>query len=542
MTAATPADHPFAGATLTEMFLQGEMRGDRLAYAFVPDDHGSPPSTLSYAQLVGRARRIATGFVASGISRGERLAIVALPRPEFVTGVAAAILSGAAAAPVNHLFRRRELVAYLRLIAPAAVLVDESTVAAVLDAIGDLPRRPLLIGTCAGLGADLDLDELGRLPPIEPVAVSREDPAVILHTSGTTGLPKAVVRTHGAYAEWVTRWAGDWLVDDDRALSFIPLYHQAGLVVGWLASFGRGIPFFQQERFRVERFWDVVVENGITWPLGLLEPSPALLLDQPPSPLDRAHSVRWILAGSALDVVRRFEERFGCAMHTGYGSTETTLVTMPCTPAEVSRPLDPSAVSPRAMRSPAGWALAGFSEFRVVREDGTETDADEVGALQVRGRAVFGEYFGDPVATAGAFTDDGWFVPGDAAFRDGSGCLHVIGRSSEMIRRSGENIAAREIEIVLEEHPDVLEAAVVGVPDETRGSEVLACLVRRPGSSLSADDVFEHCRRQLAVFKVPRFLDFRHELPKTPTFKIQKNRLLETGDPSQWTDRYRTKG
>ena len=530
---------PNGPSTLNEITMRSALFGDRMAFAALSDGQIEPSGALSYGELVTTACRMARGLREHGLAYGQRIGIVAMPRCEYPTTVLGALLAGASAAPINHLFKRRELVAYLNLLEPAAIVVDDDTIDGVREALPDLKRRrPLLIGVRDGLGADLHLTDLWRHHPAEPWPVTFDDPAIILHTSGTTGLPKAVVRSHGAYSAWANMWSRSYLLQTDRTLCFVPLYHQAALVVGWLASFAIGVPFFHMQRFHPEIFWDVVRRHDITWPTGLMAPSPARLLDQPPSHLDRDHSVRWVMGGSAPDMCREFERRFGCAIHTGYGSTETTMVTMPCSPGDVSQPFSAGKVNPRVHSSPCGWAIPGFSEFRVCRCDGSTTDTEEIGSLEVRGPAVFTQYFHDPTRTGQSFSSDGWFVPGDAAYVDAPGCLYVLGRTGEFIRRSGENIAPREVEAVIEEIPGIVEAAVVGVPDAARGAELLACIVPADSDGPSADDVFAYCRSQLAVFKVPRYIEFRAELPKTATFKVQKNRLLEDTDPSTRIDRY----
>jgi acyl-CoA synthetase (AMP-forming)/AMP-acid ligase II len=467
--------------------------------------------------------------------------MVLRPRPDFVLGVASAVLAGGVAAPINHLFKRRELLAYLRLIEPSAILVDAATAESVRGVVDDLERRPLLIGADDNLATDANLLGLAEAAALDACGANPDEPAIILHTSGTTGLPKAVVHTHGEYAAFLRVWS-DYLADDDRVLAFAPLYHQAGLLVGWLACFARGVPFYHMERFAAELYWDIVQRNGITLPMALLDPTPVQVIAQPTNAREREHKIRWMMSTMAVDLWRRFQRRFDVSIHSGYGSTETTMITMASSPQKVSLRFDETKLSPHTVRNAAGWAIPGFSEFRVVRKDGEATEPDEIGALQVRGKALFKAYFNDPQNTAAAFTADGWFNPGDAAFIDAQGCLYILGRASEMIRRSGENIAPREVEAVIEELPEVNEVAVVGVADAARGQELRACLVLRAGATLTAEQVFAHCRQELSLFKVPRYLEFRDELPKTSTLKVKRDLLVKAADATKWVDRYKLEG
>jgi acyl-CoA synthetase (AMP-forming)/AMP-acid ligase II len=524
------------------MFLAGERLGDRLAFAHIAPGAVAPGLQLSYGELVGKARRIAAGLMAAGIKRGDRVALLLRPTPCMPLGLIATVLAGGVAAPVNTLFKRRELSAYLNLIEPAAVVFDESTIDMLREAAADLRRPPLLIAANDDLAADTTLTRLATAEPLELPSPGSGEPAVILHTSGTTGLSKGVVHTHGEYAAFVDTWSRGFVIEGDRTLSHMPLYHQAGLIVGWLATFGRALPFFQIERFSAGLYWEIVHRNAITWPAAWWGPPLHQLLELPPRPDDRRHPLRWVMASGTIEAWRRAEERFGVAAHSGYGSTETTMVTSSSPGERLTTRFDQSGLTPRAVTIPAGWSIPGFSELRVARADGSPTEPGEIGSLQVRGKAVFKRYFNDPERTAAAFTADGWFDPGDAAFLDERGCLHVLGRTREMIRRSGENIAPSEIEGVLRELPGIAEAAVVGVSDPVRGQELRACVVLNPGARVSAGEIFAHCRRELAFFKVPRYLEFCDALPKTQTFRVQKEKLIAAADPARWIDRNKLEG
>lgn len=533
---------PIGASTLAEAFIRAEALGDRPAWASIPDHEVDSPQQWSYGELFGASRRIAAGLRHHGVHEHERLAIVALPSPDYAKGIAAAIMAGAAAAPVNHLFKQRELAAYLKLVRPAAILVDRHTLPLVRAVVEQMVPAPLLIGTDAEVETSINLGALEKFEPVQVPAVSEEDPAIILHTSGTTGLPKGVVRTHGAYSAFMQMWGSGYLTDSDRVLAAVPLYHQGALLLGWLGSVARGLPFFHIARFRAELFWEIVRRNGITVPLGMLSPIPARLAQLPRDVRDRDHSVRWILAGAPIDIWRHLQDRHGVAMHTGYGSTETTLVTLSAPADNVQKRFDETLLPATASYSPAGTPISGYAEYRVVRTDGSHASPNEVGALQFRGKAVFKEYLHDPEKSRAAFTADGWFSPGDSGYVDENGLLYVLGRTTEMIRRSGENIAPRELESVLHEHPEITQAAVLGVPDPLRGAEIRACIVRKAGSTLTAEDVFAYCREQLSVFKVPRYVDFHASLPTTPTGKVQKALLGSLTDAPCWFDRYELEG
>ena len=265
-----------------------------------------------------------------------------------------------------------------------------------------------------------------------------------------------------------------------------------------------------------------------------MQPVPRYLLDEPPSPRDTDHTLRWVLATAAPDDWLAIQDRFGIAFHSSYGSTETTVVRL--TGTRVDGPTSRARVKGPRGGGLCGRAIEGWADVRITSEQGGTARPDELGAIEVRGVPVVEEYFADPAATSAAFTDDGWFTTGDIGYVTDDGDLYIVDRAVNRIRRSGENIAPREIEELLEEHPAIAHAAVVPVADVLRGEEIRACIVLEPGARLVAEDVFRYCREHLARFKVPRYVDFRDDLPRTPTLKVRKDALVAEPN-STWVDR-----
>jgi acyl-CoA synthetase (AMP-forming)/AMP-acid ligase II len=491
---------------LVSLLLAAGEHGDHRCFAFIPEpDAGRSPEVagdITFSGLIDRALRLARGMVNAGLSPGDRVALFARPDVDYVTAVAATIFAGGVVAPVNHLFKQRELDAYLALIEPRIVI----------DARG--------------------FAELVANEPISPRCPDPMEPAFVMHTSGTTGLPKAVVRTHATYAQFASLWAHRYMQPGDGVLNFMPMYHQGGVMMSLLPAFVLGNPVYQLERFSPRTFWMAAEKFATRWAI-FMPPVPSFLLlnDKPPT---GAQPFRWAMTGGRVDHWAAFQQRFGIVGHSGYGSTETTMVTM-----TGDRGAGPAAGAilhgPRGGFA-CGRPIEGWNEVRVVTAEGRPARPLEEGHLEFRGPGVVTEYFGNPEATDAAFSDDGWFRTGDVGYIDDEGLLFMIDRSKDLIRRSGENISPREIEDVLQDHPAVKEAAVVPVDDELRGQEIRACVVLHDPQGASPAELFAHCEAHLSVFKVPRYLDLRTALPHTPTLKVKKEALLNEVAEG-WVDR-----
>jgi acyl-CoA synthetase (AMP-forming)/AMP-acid ligase II len=438
------------------------------------------------------------------------------------------ILAGGVAVPLNHRYATREFASAFTTMQPSFVLFDTETEASLRDAQEVLASAPQF----TDIG---DFGEYGPLNASEVYVAAVSDTAVIVGTSGTTGRPKGVVRTHGQYARFLDFWSTTAMCSDDRILNFLPMYHQGGLVLSFLAAYTAGLPTFHLERFSTEAFWSATRRFSLTWAT-LMQPVPRYLLDEPPTSSDRDHSLRWVLATAPPADWIAIQERFGISFQSSYGSTETTVVRLTGTRED-------GFTSPERIRGPHGGALCGraipgWADVRISLDDGAPAPANELGSIEVRGVPVVEEYFGDRAATEAAFTQDGWFKTGDVGYITEDEELYIVDRARDRIRRSGENIAPREIEDLLEEHPAVAHAAVVAVPDPLRGEEIRACIVLEPGAVLTAEDLFHYCADNLAPFKVPRYVEFRDDLPRTPTMKVRKDVLVTEPKGAAWIERF----
>jgi crotonobetaine/carnitine-CoA ligase len=486
------------------------------------------PEEIGRAAFVERAQRVSRGLRELGLRKGSVVVLVGEPSIAWAETFAAVLLAGGMPAPINH---RSTAVEFERVMATSgAELAVVSARTSVVDDPGKHDRSRVIVTFEHVDERRPSIEAMYQLQAAAPLRCSESDPAVVLQTSGTTGNPKCVVHSHRSHMEFLDRWTELTMNPDDRVLCFLPMNHQGGLLLSWMAAFSMGAPCYQLSRFSLKGFWDAVHTYGITW-TGLMDPVPAYLLGAEKTSQDRAHGLRFVTGSRRPSEMAEMADRFGIRQVRPYGSTETTIVALS---VDLDRP-EVQGLTPEQAAACAGPPLRDWA-FRITQQDGAEAEPSETGALEVRGPSLFSSYLNDPEATDKAFTPDGWFKTGDRAYVNEHGELFFVERSGNAIRRSGENISATEVEATLLEHPEIAEACVLAVPDELRGHEIRACVVRTPGSQLSAEAVFDHCLASLTKYKVPRYVDFWEQFPRTSTFKIARGAL--DSDPETWVDRY----
>jgi long-chain acyl-CoA synthetase len=363
----------------------------------------------------------------------------------------------------------------------------------------------------------LDLPDAAAraLAPVAP-----ETPAMLMYTSGTTGVPKGVLLSH-----WNMIYAGQAVAEahaltaEDRVLSSLPLYHINGQCIATVSPVVSGGSAVMPHRFSASHWWPLVERYRPSW-LNVVPTIIAYLLNGPdPTPAQAAacRSIRFARSASAplpLEQHRAFEQRFGISVIEAMGLTESASIAF-------ANPLDPA----RRKYGSAGLPLG--VEARVVAPDGTVLGAREPGEIELRGESVTASYHRDPERSARLHSADGWLASGDLGYRDQDGFYFITGRRKELIIKGGENIVPREIDEALLAHPAVLEAAAVGIPDPNYGQDILACVVLKPGARCDEAELRAHCVAHLGRYKTPRVLRFVPELPKGPSGKVQRLRLLE---------------
>ena len=478
----------------------------------------------TYAALNRRVNGIAGNLLRLGIRKGTHVAVMLPNIPVFPTLWLALARIGAVMVPVNIAYREREL-AFVLNDSEAEFLVIDAALRAVIEACRDsgqvtLPTaREIVVGGEGAPGSvawsELDGDPQDSFTPPEPVGP--DDLLNIQYTSGTTGFPKGCMLTH---RYWVVAGKVNAFRDGkhyERILAPTPFFYMDPQWLLVMTIYLRGT-LFVARRQSTSRFMDWVRKLKIEFCL-----LPWVVHKQPPHELDAQNDVkRANVYGIPPELHGALEARFNLIAREAFGMTE----------------VGPAAFMPIEAADMVGSGSCGmagpFREIRVADEAGRSLPPGETGELLVRGPGIMKGYYRNPEATAAAFHGD-WFRTGDLFRKDERGYLYIVGRLKDMVRRSGENIAARELEAVLNALPEVLELAVIPVPDDLRGEEVKACIVLQEGRQPSPellDGLITHCQRHLAPFKVPRYFSFHDGFPRTASMKIAKQPLRSQGsDP-----------
>ena len=474
------------------------------------------------------AREVATlceAYRAKGYGHGHRAAMLLDNRPEHFLHKLALNALGICCVPVNPDYRAGEI-AYLLAHSEADFAIVSGERRAQFEAGANAGSHVAPVAPFDDLST---LTQASRAP--RDAEISAQSEASILYTSGTTGRPKGCVLSHGyelASGAWYANRGAMAAFRDagERIYNPLPVYHVNSSIVSFFGALLSGSCQIQADRFAPTRWWREVRQTraSIVHYLGIIVP---LLLNQPKTDDDGAPDVRFAIgAGVEPQLHAAFEQRFGFPLIEIWGMTEMVRLLLDNEA--------PRRVGTRAFGKP----VPGI-DVRVVDDNDRDVESGAPGEMVLRHsqatprRHFFSGYLKDDAATEQAWRG-GWFHTGDTVRQDDDGMLHFVDRKKNIIRRSGENIAAAEVEAVLQAHPLVDQVAVLAVPDELREEEVFACVVltspRESGEA--ADILFAHCHAELAYFKTPGFMHFLDALPTTGTQKIQKHQIFADGlDP-----------
>ncbi|MEN3283321.1 MAG: hypothetical protein V7607_4461 [Solirubrobacteraceae bacterium] len=474
-------------------------------------------TSFTYGEFYERARRLAAGLAAEGLRPGDRCVVHTGNSVGFMLAFWALQEAGAVAVPTIAQYSADELRYVVRHSGAWGVIAGEELLAVVGAALDGLECRLIVDGTRAA--ADLSLDALAACgdPEAATGAGATGEAALILYTSGTTSRPKGVMLGSGGSIYTALSYAQQLrLRPDDVTLTCMPLFHVNGMFLQMMPTVVSGARFVLTPRFSASQYWSWVSDHGVTV-AHLINGPIRLLLAADERPGDHDHRVRAMTFGLPLagDEIRAFEARFGIPLAMVWGLTET------CCGAT----LMPVGFGARPGHQNIGPAMIGW-DVRAAGEDLAELPDGEVGELLVRSPGVMLGYYRDPEATARTLCD-GWVRTGDLGYRDEAGYFHFVDRIKDMLKPAGENVAASEIEDVINAHPAVSECAVLGVPDRVRSETVVALVVPAPDASIAPEEIQAFCRERLASFKVPSVVELRDALPKTSIGKIRKGELRE---------------
>ena len=521
------ADQPaFSGARTLPALLEARARANPGAPFVLFDSLRGQVAGRTYREFDREVNRTVHLLARLGVRRGDTVNLLLANCLEFLALWFGAAKLGAVIVPVNTASSAAEL-EYLVAHSESRLIFTQA------DWL-DLARQ--VRGRCPGVeevlvcgaGAPSPAVDFGGLladcpetPPKVP-APSPTDEAAILYTSGTTARPKGVLVTHANYlcaGETVARAMR--LTPEDRHLCVLPLFHGNAQYYSTMSALVAGASVALMARFSASRYFDQAIAHRCT--VSSLFAAPIrMLLAQPRRPEHARTDLRAVIFAQSVTPAQlgEWEERFRAPLMQLWGMTET---------------MGPPIINPfdgERRNMSMGLPAPGYTS-RLVDESGRPVARGEIGQIVVQGepgRSLMKGYYKNPEATAETLRD-GWLWSGDNARQDEGGYYHFVDRAKDMIKRAGENVAASEVEAVIREHPGVFDCAVIGVPDEMRDEAILAVVVPRggeegrPPAALTGDDVIGWCRERLAGFRVPQFVRFRAELPRTSVGKVRKHVL-----------------
>lgn len=515
------------------------------------DDGGAAHAVpLTFGQLQDDCRLLEARFHDAGLQPGDVVSVFMGNGIQTARLLLGAMYSGLIAHPLNLVCQPSQVRYIVEHSDTRMIFVGGECREAIAAALTSL-RGQGVTREIAVVHTEPDAPALPDIPPLEPAlaeaavcgatqpaTVARDafpgaqaqarahllkgdSTALLMYTSGTTGAPKGVLLSHrNLLANACNITTEHRLGADDRVLASLPLYHINGLVVTLLAPLFHAGSVVVTSRFSARTFWRDVARYNCTW-INVVPTIVAYLLNNEETCAMDLSALKFCRSASAAlpaDHHRAFEARFGVGIIETMGMTETAAPVF-------SNPYD------MALRRVGSIGLPSGSEAKVIALDGSECAPYLCGELVLRGEQVMSGYYKRPEETRAAFTADGWMRTGDLGYRDDEGYFYINGRAKELIIKGGENIAPREIDEALLRHPGVLDAAAVGVPDTAYGQEIIAFVVPRDadgGAPLDVEALREHCLRELGRFKTPKEFRLIDELPRGPSGKVQRLKLLQT--------------
>ena len=469
-------------------------------------------TTLTYAEALLRLERAAGALRSQGLGPGDRVLVTARNTASYLLAWLALMEVGATEVPINPSSSPAELSGFVHQVDPRTVVTDPPLAPLVSSAVGESGSAATVV----------DIDELftGEPDGRGPAALEPDAIAVMIPTSGTTGRSKLVMQTHRAYVmagEGFPSWMQ--LTADDRLMTSLPLFHVNAPAYSALGSVAARAGLVLLPAFSARGFLEAARTHGAT-EFNAIGAMLEILMGQPERPDDADNPLRrcYSVPSPSRERHEAIERRFGFEIVCGYGLSESTygLIWPPD-----QRPFGTLGVARQHPR------LGHVNDARV-----HDPNDHGVGELELRNPAIMRGYYEMPEETAAVLVD-GWLRTGDLVTDDGHGTFTFVGRQKEVIRRRGENLSPTEVEAALDSHPDVAEAAVIGVASPLSDEDVKAFVVPTSGRDLDLRALHEHACRQLARFKVPRYYEVVAELPHTPTGRLAKHRLPTDRTPGE---------
>jgi long-chain acyl-CoA synthetase len=473
---------------------------------------------MTYAELNRAVCGVAASLRERGISPGDKVGLLVPNVPEFTIAYFGILYAGATVVPINVLAVAPEVTYFLKDSDARLLIVHP-----LFEDPGRKGAEPLSIPIVIATSEDGDADTIGAMAKSDPIdgphPTVPQETAVILYTSGTTGKPKGAELTHSNLLLNCSVVAPKLMPTPPstghRALATLPLFHSFGQTVIQNGMIASGGSFTLLARFTPEEAFELIERDELTVFAGVPTMYFALLNHRG----DRAYDISSLeicMTGGApmpVEVMNSFEEKFNVEILEGFGLSETSPI---ASFNVIGKPRKAGSI---------GYPVWGV-ELRIVNDADETLPDDERGEICIRGHNVMKGYLNRPDATKETLRN-GWFHSGDIGYRDSDGCYWIVDRKKDMILRGGFNVYPREVEEVLYEHEDVMEAAVIGVPHESHGEEVKAVVALTEDGKATPEEIQAFCKERLAAYKYPRIVEIIPELPKGPTGKILKRELRD---------------
>lgn len=476
---------------------------------------GRSPLTLSYAQLYQQTSAFQRTLASIGIAPHSAVSIALPNNLEFIVSFLAVAAQRAIAAPLNPNYKQSEFEFYIDDLKSALIIVPAGAVAADAPAVKAARKFGAAVAEVAwdaGKGeVVLVVKEKGSLKGIVPVAkAEEEDVALVLHTSGTTGRPKAVPLTHRNLTRTMSNIKATYqLSPADRTYLVMPLFHVHGLLAGFLAPLLSGGTVIVPPKFSAKEFWHDFITHGATWYTAVPTIHQILLKSPLPNPIPKIRFIRSCSSPLSPTTFHALEAALKAPVLEAYAMTEAAH-------QMTSNPLPPAA------RKPGTVGIGQGVDVAILDDNGNEVPQGKEGEISIRGINVTKGYINNPKANAESFTASGYFRTGDQGRKDEDGYVQITGRIKELINRGGEKISPIEVDNALASHPSVGEAVSFAMESEMYGQEVGAAIVLKEGKKVTEEELKKFVGEKLSKFKVPVKIWFVDNMPKTATGKIQR--------------------
>jgi len=484
-----------------------------LAVAAEPATASDAPTRLRFSDLARSCRQVATLLLSQGLQPGDTVSLVMPNGLNTLRLLLGALHGGWCVNPVNLLSSATQM-AYVLEHSDCKLVIASPNWAERVRAVLATLSRPIALLVCSP-----DMDPAHDFLPeatTEMPAPSPDALALLMYTSGTTGVPKGVMLTQSNLAANALSISTEHaLGPGDRVLAVLPLYHINAFAVTMLAPLAHGGSLAMPPRFSAGSFWQQATQAQCTW-INVVPTMISYLLEGA-APQADVSAIRFCRSASAAlppAHLQAFESRFGIGIIETMGLTETVA------PA-FSNPLE------RRQRKLGAVGKASGCAARVINGELQSVPDGTTGEIAIRGPQVMRGYYKNETATRESFTPDGWLRTGDLGHRDADGFFFVTGRIKELIIKGGENIAPREIDEALLRHPAVLDAAAVGIADAHYGQDIMVCIVLREGAVADEAALRDFCGTALGRYKTPKVFHFVSDLPRGPSGKVQRLKLVD---------------